>query len=59
MTSMMRLPDKPNGVPDISHRGYFLLVDRMLQIRGIYDSDRVHQLDELMSDARYLARTQK
>lgn len=59
MTSMMRLPDKPTGVPDIAHGGYFLLVDRALNIRGTYDSDRVHQLDELMSDARYLARTQR
>lgn len=58
MTSMMRMPDKPNGVPDIAHQGYFLLVDKALHIRGIYDSDRIHQLDELMSDARYLARTQ-
>ena len=59
MTSMMQLPDKPNGVPDIAHGGYFLLVDRALHIRGTYDSDRIHQLDELMSDARYLARTQR
>lgn len=59
MSSMMQLPDKPNGVPDFAHAGYFLLVDRALHIRGKYDSDRVHQLDELMSDARYLARTQR
>jgi len=59
MTSMARMPDKPNGVPDISHQGYFLLVDKALHIRGIYDSDTVNQLEELMSDARYLARTQK
>ena len=59
MTSMMRLPDKPNGVPDIAHGGYFLLVDRNLTIRGTYDSDRIYQLDDLMRDARYLARTQK
>jgi protein SCO1/2 len=59
MTSMMRLPDKPNGVPDIAHGGYFLLVDQHLHIRGTYDSDRIHQLDELMKDARFLARTVK
>lgn len=59
MTSMMRLPDKPNGVPDISHQGYFLLVDRNGHLRGIYDSDRITQLDELMHDARQLARTGK
>ena len=59
MTSMMRLPDKPNGVPDISHQGYFLLLDKNAHIRGIYDSDRINQLDELIHDARQLARTQK
>jgi protein SCO1/2 len=59
MTSMMRLPDKPSGVPDIAHGGYFLLVDQNLHIRGKYDSDRIHQLDDLMHDARFLARTSK
>ncbi len=58
MISMMRMPDKPSGVPDIAHQGIFLLVDKALHIRGIYDSDDMHRLDELMSDARYLARTQ-
>ena len=57
MTSMMRAPDRPSGAPDIKHGGYFLLVDQKLQIRGVYDSDRIHQLDELMRDARYLVRT--
>ena len=57
MTSMMQLPDRPSGAPDIAHGGYFLLIDPDLQIRGIYDSDRIHQLDELMRDARYLVRT--
>jgi len=59
MTSMMRLPDKPNGVPDISHQGYFLLLDKNAHLRGIYDSDRIQQLDDLIHDARQLARTQK
>ena len=59
MTSMMTLPDRPSGVPDIAHGGYFLLVDRELKIRGTYDSDQVHNLDDLMRDARYLARTQR
>ncbi len=58
MISMLRRPDKPNGVPDIAHQGVFLLVDKHLHIRGIYDSDTIGRLDELMSDARYLARTQ-
>jgi protein SCO1/2 len=57
MTSMMRLPDKPNGVPDISHQGYFLLVDKNAHIRGIYDSDKIQKLDDLIHDARQLART--
>jgi protein SCO1 len=57
MTSMMRLPDRPSGAPDVAHGGYFLLVDPQLQIRGVYDSDRIHQLDDLLADARYLART--
>lgn len=57
MTSMMRLPDKPSGVPDISHQGYFLLLDRNAHLRGIYDSDRITQLDDLIHDARQLART--
>lgn len=57
MTSMMRMPDRPSGAPDIRHGGYFLLVDPDLHIRGIYDSDVINQLDALMRDARYLART--
>lgn len=57
MTSMLRLPDRPSGAPDIAHGGYFLLVDQDLHIRGIYDSDRIHQLDDLLADARFLART--
>lgn len=59
MTSMMRLPDKPNGVPDISHQGYFLLLDKNAHLRGIYDSDRLTQLDDLIHDARQLVRTGK
>jgi protein SCO1/2 len=57
MTSMLRDPDRPSGVPDIKHGGYFLLLDRNLHIRGKYDSDLVNQLDALMRDARYLVRT--
>jgi protein SCO1/2 len=57
MTSMMRAQDRPSGVPDIQHGGYFLLLDPNLHIRGIYDSDLINQLDALMRDARYLART--
>ena len=59
MSSMMREPDRPNGVPNIAHGGYFLLVDGNLHIRGVYDSNDIHRLDALNRDARYLARTQK
>jgi len=59
MTSMLRMGDRPTGAPDIRHRGYFLLVDPQLHIRGIYDSDLINQLDALMRDARYLARVSR
>ena len=48
----------PLEIP-IPNGGYFLLVDRALNIRGTYDSGHVRNLDQLMSDARYLARTQR
>lgn len=59
MTSMLRSDDRPSGVPDIQHGGYFLLVDPQLHIRGMYDSNVINQLDALMHDARYLARTSR
>lgn len=59
MTSMLRAGDRPSGVPDIQHGGYFLLVDPQLHIRGMYDSNVINQLDALMRDARYLARTSR
>jgi protein SCO1/2 len=59
MTSMLRVADRPSGAPDIQHGGYFLLVDGALHVRGVYDSDLVNQLDALMRDARYLARTSR
>lgn len=59
MNSMMREPDKANGVPNIAHSGYFMLVDGNLHVRGAYDSGDIHRLDALIRDARYLARTQK
>ncbi len=45
------------GAPQISHSGYFLLVDGDLEIRGIYDSNDEQALDRMMRDARFLART--
>ena len=56
MSSMMREPDKANGVPNIAHGGYFILVDGNLHLRGTYDSNDIQRLDELIRDARYLAR---
>jgi cytochrome oxidase Cu insertion factor (SCO1/SenC/PrrC family) len=47
----------PSGAPAISHSGYFLLVDENGHVRGAYDSSDVKRLDELIRDARYLART--
>jgi protein SCO1/2 len=59
MTSMQRQADRPGGIPDIAHGGYFMLVDGDLHIRGRYSSSQTIELDKLIRDARYLARTQK
>jgi protein SCO1/2 len=59
MTSMERNGNTPSGAPNIVHRGYFMLVDGDLEIRGIYESSDVRALDELMHHARYLARTHR
>ncbi|HEY1548627.1 MAG TPA: SCO family protein [Kofleriaceae bacterium] len=59
MTSMLREADRPGGVPNIAHGGYFMLVDGDLHLRGMYSSSDVHELDRMMRDARYLARTQQ
>ncbi len=56
--SMQREGDTPSGAPNIAHNGHFALVDADLKIRGFYDSREIAKLDELMRDARYLARTQ-
>lgn len=57
MNSMMQDGFTKQGAPQISHNGYFILVDGDLTIRGIYDSNDVKKLDELQHHARYLART--
>ncbi len=57
MTNMDREGNTPSGAPAIVHRGYFLLVDADLRIRGIYESDDQQRLDELVHHARFLART--
>lgn len=57
MTSMAREQDRPNGIPNIAHGGYFMLVDPTGHIRGHYDSNDVQKLDTMIHDARFLART--
>ncbi len=59
MNSMQLEGTTPNGVPAISHSGYFLLVDDRLHIRGVYDSNDLRRLDEMIRDARYLLRTRR
>ena len=57
MNSMASEGVTPSGAPAISHSGYFLLVDGNAHVRGAYDSNDLQRLDELIRDARYLART--
>jgi protein SCO1/2 len=57
MNSMMQEGFTKSGAPQVSHNGYFVLVDGDLKIRGVYDSSDVKKLDELQHHARYLART--
>jgi len=57
MNSMANEGVTASGAPAISHSGYFLLVDRNGHIRGAYDSGDIKRLDEMIRDARYLART--
>ena len=57
MNSMAQEGVTPSGAPQISHSGYFLLVDRNAHVRGAYDSNDIQRLDEMIRDARFLART--
>lgn len=57
MNSMLNEGVSAKGAPQISHSGYFVLVDGDLRIRGVYDSADQHRLDELDHHARFLART--
>lgn len=59
MSAMQHVGLSPSGAPDISHSGKFFLVDGDLQIRGMYDSNNVQELDELIRHARFLNRTQR
>ena len=56
MTAMDPAGTTESGAPDIRHGGHFLLVDRDLHIRGVYDSSEEARLDALVRDARRLAR---
>ena len=57
MNSMASEGVTPSGAPAISHSGYFLLVDERAHIRGAYDSGDTRKLDQMIHDARFLART--
>jgi protein SCO1/2 len=57
MSSMKREADRPTGAPSIAHAGYFMLIDPQLHVRGTYDTSDLHRLDEMIRDARFLART--
>ena len=57
MNSMAQDGVTASGAPQISHSGYFLLVDRDAHIRGAYDSNDIKRLDQMIRDARFLART--
>jgi len=55
--SMDREGTQDDGSPNIMHQPHFLLIDRDLHIRGIYDSTDLPRLAILERDARDLART--
>lgn len=57
MNSMVHEGVTRSGAPNISHSGYFLLIDGNAHVRGAYDSSDIQRLDEMVRDARYLART--
>lgn len=54
MSAMVDAGTSPSGAPDIRHGGHFLLVDRDLRIRGVYDSNDEARLAALARDVRRL-----
>jgi protein SCO1/2 len=56
LSSMQTEAARPDGIPNIAHAGYFMLVDGDLHIRGMYESNEINRLDEMIRAARYLAR---
>jgi protein SCO1/2 len=59
MNSMTNEGVTRSGAPSIAHSGHFLLLDGHGHIRGAYDSSEIQRLDEMIRDARYLARVQR
>jgi protein SCO1/2 len=59
MNSMANEGKTATGAPAIAHSGHFLLIDPKGRIRGAYDSGDIQRLDEMVRDARFLARTVK
>jgi protein SCO1/2 len=59
MINMQHDGTTKSGAPSIAHQGFFLLLDGKLQIRGAYRTDDTQRLDEMIRDARFLARTGK
>jgi protein SCO1/2 len=59
MMSMQNQGVTVTGAPAIAHNGHFLLIDKIGEIRGAYDSGDLPRLDEMIHDARFLARTQQ
>jgi protein SCO1/2 len=49
--------DTPGGAPSIAHQGFLMLVDPRGHVRGHYPYGDVQELDEMIRDARFLART--
>lgn len=58
MNSMVQDGVTASGAPQISHSGYFLLLDSRGHVRGTYDSNDIQRLDEMIHAARFLARTE-
>lgn len=56
MNSMDVEGKQASGAPNVVHSGYFLLVDANLVIRGVYNSNDMPRIDELIRHARFLAR---
>jgi len=55
MTSMMPVTEQ-NGVAKLTHRGYLVLIDPTLHIRGFFEQDEPGMI-ALVRGARFLART--